>query len=250
MQSMLDLNHGGAKPPSLASELNALIDRGLEQERAQHPRRQYLGMSEISDECARRVYYEIMGAPARPISGTSLRAFRLGHALEAEVAAWLLDAGFDLITSANAGRQFEVQTAGGRIKGHIDGVLAGGPPLPGLAYPAIWENKALAARYWGQIVKEGLEKAHPKYYGQCQLYLAYFKYENGLFTALNKNTSEIYPEVIAYDAKLAQELSDRGADIVNACLDGQPPPRLCGNADAFHAKYCRFALHCFGMDGQ
>ena len=55
------------------------------------------------------------------------------------MVAWLRDAGFDLRTRKADGEQFGFSVADGRLQGHIDGVIVGGPE--GFAYPALWECK-------------------------------------------------------------------------------------------------------------
>ena len=52
-------------------------------------------------------------------------------------------AGFVLKTEDADGHQFGFSVAGGRLRGHVDGVLIGGPE--GFSYPALWENKCLGA---------------------------------------------------------------------------------------------------------
>ena len=54
-------------------------------------------------------------------------------------------AGFDLRTHRTDGEQFGFVTANGRIRGHIDGVIVGGPDI-GMPWPALFEHKALYRR--------------------------------------------------------------------------------------------------------
>lgn len=61
-------------------------------------------------------------------------------------AYWLRAAGFDLRTERRDGGQFGFSAAGGRLRGHFDGVIVGGGPDVGIAWPALWEHKALNAR--------------------------------------------------------------------------------------------------------
>ncbi len=64
--------------------------------------------------------------------------FGIGHALENVAVAWLRAAGFDLYTRRGGGEhgeQFGFSVAGGRIRGNVDGVFAGGPVIPGMAFP-------------------------------------------------------------------------------------------------------------------
>ena len=59
-----------------------------------------------------------------------------------------------------------------------------------------------------------------------------------LFTAVNKDTSEIYHELVPFDAVIAQEASDRGVNILRATQAGEMLPRISVDPDYFE---CRFA---------
>ena len=46
--------------------------------------------------------------------------------------------------------------ADGLFRGHADGILVSGPELAGMGFPAIWEHKALGAKGWRAIERNGL----------------------------------------------------------------------------------------------
>src|SRR5581483_11661484 len=64
----------------------------------------------------------------------------------------------------------------GRFRGHIDGCLVGGPVA--MDFPALWENKALGAAPWKEVVKKGVVLARPLYAAQIALYQAYLELPN------------------------------------------------------------------------
>ena len=86
---------------------------------------------------------------------------------------WLRAAGFDLRTARPDGRQFGFAAMAGRFKGHIDGCFVSGPVV--MDYPALWENKALGASSWKDVVKRGVSIARPVYAAQIALYQAYME---------------------------------------------------------------------------
>jgi len=144
------------------------------------------------------------------------------------VADWLRAAGFDLRTQRRDGRQFGFSAMGGRFRGHIDGCLVAGPAS--IAYPALWENKALGAASWKEVVKRGLVPAKPIYAAQISLYQAYLELPNpALFTALNRDTWELYSEIVPFDAGLAQRMSDRAVQVVMASEAQELLPRAVGD---------------------
>jgi hypothetical protein len=63
----------------------------------------------------------------------------------------------------------------GRLCGHVDGVLAGGPESIGKGYPALWECKSMNAKSWKDTVKRGVTLSKPVYAAQIALYQAYME---------------------------------------------------------------------------
>lgn len=252
---MINLNTGGGPlvanttvDPCVSDHVNHYINEALTRRRAAKlaiEDRNYIGMSELGDKCLRRVYYKATKVQLPPLTGERLRVFEMGHAFEAMVLDWMIAAGFDIKSRNRDGQQFEFVTAGGRIKGHIDGAIVGGPPIPMLVYPALWENKALKAKFWNAIVKHGLEKAEPSYYGQFQQYMGYGQINMGLFTTINKDTAEIYHCIIQYNGKVAQRCSDNGVSVIKSIDMGMPPPRISANSDFFICKMCEYRDHCW-----
>lgn len=246
---MIDVNPKpkAVRPQKPSEALNALIEAGLQRRRDRQPPRNYVGMSELGDNCLRRVYYNAVKAPRKEFSARQLRAFEVGHLYEALTAEWLREAGFTLLSQDGHGAQFRVYQADGRLSGGIDGVLTAGPEAFNrlITYPALWENKALAAKWWKEIVRHGLQDAEPKYFGQVNVYMGYFQLQQCLFTAENKDTGEIYCEILPYSLQAAQAASDRGVEVIQAIESGTEPRRLCPTKAYFEVNMCSFADHCF-----
>jgi hypothetical protein len=252
---MIDLNHHSGfvygraadAPPPLGALINSRIDAALVAERADQRPRDYLGASRIGEPCARRLVYEVTRTPPDPgreIGGRALRIFAAGHVFEDLAIRWLRRAGFDLRTQARDGGQFGFETAGGRIRGHVDGVIVGGPEL-GLAWPVLWEHKALKASSWSETVKKGVRLSKPVYYGQLQLYMAYMGLGQALFTALNKDNCELYHEQVPFDASEAQALSDKAVAVLRAADAGELLPRIATNPDFYLCRFCPFSARCW-----
>lgn len=251
---MIDLNHrsgfvygraDAAAPPG--ARINTLIDDALVAERESQRPRDYLGASRIGEPCARRLVYEITHTPPDPgkeLEGRSLRIFAAGHVFEDLAISWLRKAGFDLRTQTRTGGQLGFETAGGRIRGHVDGVIVAGPQV-GLAWPALWEHKALKASSWSDTAKKGVQLSKPVYYAQMQIYMAYMGLGSALFTALNKDTCELFHEPVAFDPPAAQALSDRAVDVLRAADAGELPPRIAARADFFLCRFCPYAARCW-----
>ena len=205
---MLDYNHR----PTCAERINEVIDAAIVAERAAIPPRTYLGSSRLGHPCERALQFEFAGAPkdeGQEFSGQTLRIFEIGHALEDLAIRWLRVAGFDLYTRKGNrpdGEQFGFSVAGGRIRGHVDGIIAAGPQSLGIGVPALWECKTMNAKNWRETVTKGVGLAKPVYAAQIVLYQAYMEAqvpgiaENpALFTAINKDTAELHHELVPFE---------------------------------------------------
>lgn len=252
---MIDLNHGSgyiygragltdADRP-IGEIINGHIDAALERSRENEAPREYLGASRIGEECDRKLAYEYMKVPGRPFTPRTLRIFAAGHLFEDMVADWLRAGGFDLRVKNARGGQFGFEAMGGRIKGHIDGCIVDGPDI-GYVYPGGWECKSLNDRSWTDTVKKGVKKSKPVYFSQMQLYMGYLELPWFLFSAINKNTSEIYHELVTYDAAVTQALSDRAVDIIRTAEAGVLPPRISNDPNFFKCRFCDHHGPCWG----
>lgn len=241
---MLDLNGQTRRKEALVD----LLDRGIQKARNSMPKRNYLGASLIGDECDRRLQYEYFHTPkdeGKDFDGRILRIFDRGNDHEDRMVSYFRMAGFDLRVKGNDGRQYEFSLLDGRIKGHCDGVFRGGPAA--LNYPCLWENKCLGDKYWKKLEKEKLKKFSAIYYGQVQIMMAYFELDENpaLFTAINADTEEIYPELVPFDAETAQSVSDKAVNIIKACDSGEILPRVSNDPTFFKCKWCAWAARCF-----
>ena len=251
---MLDYNHSA----NFAEGINALIDDTLTAENAAQAPREYLGASRLGVPCERALQYEYSQAPkddGAEFDGKTLRVFAAGHVFEDLAAGWLRAAGFDLYTTRGDrpdGEPFGFSVAGGRIRGHVDGIINAGPEglLPGC--PALWECKSLNAKSWKDTAKRGVAVSKPIYAAQIAIYQAYMEAavpgisENpALFTAVNKDTAELQHELVPFDGALAQTASDKGVRIIKATEASELLPRIAQSADFYECRFCAWANRCW-----
>jgi hypothetical protein len=253
---MLDFNSRS----QTSAHVNAAIDAALVAANQATPPRSYLGGSRLGHACERALQFEFVKAPkdeGADFDGRLLRIFGIGHALEDVAVAWLRAAGFDLYTRRGGGEhgeQFGFSVAGGRIRGHVDGVLAGGPVIPGMAFPALWECKTMNAKAWRETSSKGVAASKPIYAAQIAVYQAYMDASvpgvadnPALFTAINKDTAELHHELVPFNAELAQRMSDRAVRILAATDAGELLPRVAAQADHFECRFCPWAKRCWAL---
>ena len=152
----------GNEPAQAA--IAAVIDGAILARQANQEKRDYLGASRWGEACERRLRYEYEHAPEDEGAGFPpevLRIFDMGHDGEDRMAKYIRAAGFDLLTEKSDGKQFGFRAADGRLGGHIDGIIAGGPTITGVEYPLLWENKALNDKSWNDTKNKGVKASKP-----------------------------------------------------------------------------------------
>ncbi len=248
---MLDFNHR----PKVHEVVTAHIDVALTAERAGQERRTYLGASRLGVACDRALQYEFSGAPADPdrdFDGRVLRIFEVGHVLEDLAIRWLRLSGFDLYTRTRSGGQFGFSVCDGLIQGHVDGIVMAAPADLGWTFPMLWECKTMNAQNWRDCVKRGVSVAKPVYAAQIGTYQAYMEStvegisrNPALFTAINKDTQELWFELVPFDAVLAQRSSDRAVKIITATEHGELLPRSFSDSTHIECKFCSWQDRCW-----
>lgn len=251
MSDVLDFNSRTTVETAASEAVNRELDAALLRKRSLQERRPYLGASAVGDACERRAQFEFAGAAReKEAEPKTLRIFDRGHSFEELARAWLIDAGYHVVQrNQRTGALFAFSQLDGRFRGHVDGVIVEGPPTAGFAWPCLWEHKALGAKGYKEIVRQGLKRARPGYYAQVQIYMAYLDLtENpAMFTITNADTCEQEHMPIAFDPQEAQRMSDRAVRIIKATDAGELLPRPFKDRAHFECKWCPFAERCWRL---
>ena len=122
--------------------------------------------------------------------------FARGHYFEAESREQLREAGLMFAPVEALGFAIE----GGLIAGHADGIITFVPEEVDLATPAIWEHKALNAKNFRAVERDGLAKVFPRYAGQVAIYQNFLGVFNpALMTIVNGDTCERLHFTVEFD---------------------------------------------------
>ncbi len=240
--TILDFNRAHVSEEAVNASINAALDHAALTEQRE-AKRDYLGASGIGSECLRQVQYDWQCDSTHP--ARTKRIFARGHAFETITVQALGAAGFRIERDTH---RTAFSAVDGKFRGHADGIICDGPVVPGLAYPCLWEHKALGASGWRKLEKDGIRKAYPKYYDQCQLYMAYLDLTDnaGLFTADNADNCEILHITVPFDAEAAQAASDRAVLVIRATQAHELLPRITekGPTD-WRCKMCSHRERCW-----
>ena len=235
---MLDFNRAHQSETPLSFAINELIAQA---EPPEANVRQYVGASAIGGECLRQIQFDWLCDSVHP---TRLRdIFARGHFFEEVSRQHLLRAGFRFAPA----ERLRFRAVQGLLRGHADGILLEGPPLPDVGYPCIWEHKCLGGKGWRALERDGLEKAYPRYAAQVWLYQAYLNCTEhpALFSATNADTCERLHLLLPFNAELAQAMSDRAVTVIEATRAGELLPRITDDANDWRCKMCGHRERCW-----
>ena len=193
-----------------------------------------MSSSGLGRSCLRQIQYDYIAVPKDPgreFEPRTLRVFEAGHRAEEIVAGWLRLAGFDLRTEGIRWLAVRLLYARRPVQGPYRRLPAR-RSRPHRLPRRSGRTRPSAQSSWKEVVKRGVTLSKPIYAAQIALYQAYLELPlPALFTALNRDTLELYCEMVPFDAALAQLMSDkrgrRGARLgtsVSFC----PAPRRSG----------------------
>jgi hypothetical protein len=194
-----------------------------------------IGMASLGNPCLRAMWFKHRWARITDFPRRIIRIFDLGHACEEIVKKDMIDVGI-VITD----EQKEVPGWGGHIWGFIDGIAHKIPEAP--KTPHLWECKSMNDRIFKTVVKKGVKKAKFDHYVQMQMYMGKLKMTRGIYTAINKNDSEIYVERVYFDEADYKEYMKRAMDVI---AHENAPPNLFQDPNKQACKWCDFKPICY-----
>jgi hypothetical protein len=237
---MLNLNRASLSVEPVNIAINDAIERAAATA-AELPR-PYLGASIVGHECARRIQFDWWCKPELPARTRLI--FERGHFFEMHARQRLIAAGFRF----SPPEVLAFTAAGGALRGHADGIIIHGPDLIGvyLIYPFLWEHKAVNAKNWRAVERDGLEKTFPQYAAQVSVYQAYLNVTNpALFTVTNADTCELLHFFVPFNAERAQEWSDRAVNIIEATRASELLPRAYDDPADWRCRMCPHQGRCW-----
>jgi hypothetical protein len=236
---MLNLNRANLSLDPLNAAINARIEHTSLAKHANDVPRDYLGASLIGETCLRKIQLEWQTSAT--FSARVRSIFARGHYFEIESRQQLLEAGFVFAPVEALG--FIV--AEGLIAGHADGIITCVPADVDLATPTVWEHKALNAKNFYAVERDGLAKVFPRYVAQVALYQNFLAVTNpALVSVVNADTCERLHFTVEFDARLAQEAIDRAVDVIKATRVGELLPRLDPELKDFRCVMCAHLERC------
>jgi hypothetical protein len=228
-------------PKPLANRTVDAIYRAYET-RADNAPRGHLGASLIGDPCTRRLWFAFRWVAAQTFDGRMLRLFDTGHKAEPRFVSDLRAIGCEVHDTDEAGQQFRASAVGGHFGGSMDAAIIGLPEASKAWH--VGEFKTHNAKSFAKLAADGVEKAHPKHFGQMQVYMALFGIERALYLAVNKDTDELHAERVKWDKAVSDALLTRAELVITS---PEPPEKISTDPAYYLCKMCPFNAVCHGQ---
>ena len=235
----IDFNRTEASAAPASIAINALLDAGARADGEQT--RNYLGASAVGHPCLRKIQFDWMCDPVHPARIRDI--FARGHFFEQQTREHFERAGFRFAEKD----RLEFETLDGWLRGHADGIFLSGPKIPGVTYPALWEHKAINAKGWRSLERDGLAKSYPQYAVQVALYQFHLGMgaAPAVFTATCADTCERLHILVPFDAELVAATVQRVELIVNATRAGELLPRMTDDPNNWKCRLCGHRERCW-----
>lgn len=207
--------------------------------------RNHLGASIIGHECLAYGWNTFRWLKREKFSGRMLRLFNRGHKEEPRFLDWLRGAGCSVWdTDPATGKQFRIKAILGHFGGSLDAIVR----LPDdwqVPEPILGEFKTHKNSRFVALVKNGVAVAEPKHVKQMNTYGPYYGLRFALYCAVNKDTDELYFEIVELKPAIFDEMHRKANEIILASMQ---PPKIAEVITYVTCKTCHFAGICHRGD--
>ena len=205
--------------------------------------RPHLGFSLAGHSCDRYLAYSFLWVQKSSFEGRMLRLFDHGKVEETRIVADLKAIGVQIHdVHPETGKQIRfVDPECAHVSGSCDGMAYGLAELPNEW--AIVEFKTHNQKSFDALVKEGLKVSKHQHWIQVQLYLLLSGFKRGMYFATNKNSDEIYTEVVERIDEAGEYYLERLRKIVLE-PGWELPEKLSEDPANFNCKWCDFHGIC------
>lgn len=219
--------------------------------------RWHLGASVIGGECDREAWQAFRWVKQEQLNGRQYRLFNRGHAEEAKIIALLRGVGFEVYDVDENDKQFRISGHKGHYGGSLDSVAIA-PARYGLPGPLLIEYKTHSDKSFTKLAgpaigkypnlkrdstkAEGVRKSKPQHFSQMCSYGQAYNLPYALYCAVDKDTDELYFEIVALDFNHGVNLYQKAGNIIFSQV---APKKISQSPAYFYCKtLCAFYANC------
>ena len=197
--------------------------------------RNYLGASEIGAPCPRYLWLKFHKyVEPEQFSARMLRLFHRGQREEPYLQMYLEQIGFEIVETCHSQKRWVVRFASGAADGIAE--------KDGKRY--VLEFKTHGDSSFKTLKHGQLESTHEKHYAQIQINGDEFECDFGLYLAVNKNTDELFCDIIPIENSKVDALRSKAEYVT---MSDKPPERIASKPTAFSCKSCHAKDVCWGF---
>ncbi len=206
------------------------------------PFRPHLGASLIGRDCTQELWLSYHWATTKNFPAKVLRLFNRGHLEEARFLALLQIINVDVWYETEEGGQIRFSDIYGHFGSALDGIGRNIPDLPP-DVPAYLEFKTHGEKSFNKVKKNGVRNEKMEHFAQVQICMHEMKLPTTLYMAVNKNTDELYAEIIDYDQEVAVKYLQRAEAIIFS-IDGMS--KIGSSVSWYQCRFCDQKKVCHG----
>lgn len=223
----------------MANEIEADIANGSHAALSESPFRKHLGASLLGRDCLRELVYTFRWAYKPELEPRIRRLLDRGEQEEKRVAHWLRLAGWNVNqVDPLTGEQYRVSFHEGHGGGGLDAIMTH------QRYGAmcfLGEFKTHKDSSFNDVKSKRVKKSKFEHYVQMVIYMEYFGLSAAVYFAVNKDTDEIYVEIVNPDPETARKYVERAGLAIGAT---SLPPRISESPAFWKCKFCDFNPVC------
>lgn len=205
--------------------------------------RRHQGASGIGRDCAREIQLKWRWAQQSQFDERMLRLFNRGHLEEARFLAMLMCVpGVQLWYETEDGGQFKFSDYANHYGSALDGIAVGIPDVPEGA-ACYTEFKTASSKAFAKIKANGCRAEKFEHYVQMNQCMLYYKLPFSLYMVVNKDTDELYAEIIQFDQANADQYRNRAGEVI---FTTDPLPRISNQPTFWKCKFCDEKPVCHG----
>lgn len=202
--------------------------------------RSHMGASLLGKQCKRDIWYSFNWCKETYFTGRMIRLFNRGHLEEGRFMAMLMQAGINCWFKKEDGGQFAFHNCDGHYGGSLDIVIKGVPGYE--STPMLCECKTHSEKSFTKLVQVGVADAKPEHLIQMNQYMGHYSLSFALYFAVNKNTDEIYCEIVPFD----KDKFDPQIRLASSLVKRRTPPiRVTKERSFYLCKSCEYKAICW-----